>query len=1034
MAELTRDVPPLYVASPFADAVLTPTSVVASTGELGDQAMPRDRAPLRLANRHRPVIAIGRRLPLLTGRTTEIDELSERIRRGDSVEIFAGNGFGKTSLINMLLHDRPDLKGYFADGIVLLCGRTIGDNDVVGAIFRTFFDSEQPIALDDAEMLRLLSPVRALVVLDDVELGDEELQEVISSLANPVFLVTSSQRRLHDLAARPVGPLEPADLVAAAELRLGHDLGEGDEQRVVELAHLVDDNPRSWARAIELIENVVDLRDLVSRLQGARDPQTETTRLSLDNTSPVTISVLTLLAELSGVGISEALLEEVLDIDDASVPAIEIVEKGIGRVVDGQILVDLDVAAVAIDRMDGGRVAVGAFDRVVAWSERADDDDLIDEAVTLTAFAAWGLHNDRAADVVDLGRRLDRALFRAGRWSVAAGLLVLVAQAGEVCGQPADTAWALHQMGVRELSLGDTDSAKAHLTQARSIRRRIGDKAGEALTQKHLKRVGRVAALSAPLLIMALLGAILAVGAIAGVALALTGDDDGPDTGVGGGVEVAPPRLTAELESARSVRLTIEPATALGEGERVQVVRTDPDGTETVVSESADETIVVDRDLEPDTTYSYEARIVGGQDSEGADKKPGDWSEAATITTEDDGDTTAPAPPRGLVGVFDDGVVRLSWTQSPEEDAAGYDVIRDGLVIEQGLDVERFVDEAPVTGETHSYQVVAFDNSSNESDPSNPAEVEIPTVPTSSVTTIQSTTTAASTTSQSTTSTTEATTTTRSTTTTSTTTTTTTPLPVSAEMTVSVAGPGRVTSNPAGINCTASSCAHDYTEGDKVTLTAVGVGGSTFAGWSGACTGSGVCNITMTGAKSVTATFNPVVIPPVTLTVDIDPSGSGSVSSNAGGLSCNAAACTGTFPKDAPVTITANPDVGWVFVGWSGGRCPSSGPCTLPLKNDTNVLAVFESAPDTTPPSSPTGIDYNSGTGNLTWTASSSSDVDTYDIYYDKIYESTVAHPTTTYNTGFCDFDYEVVAVDGAGNESAPSGSVFASCSDVQVR
>jgi hypothetical protein len=41
-----------------------------------------------------------------------------------------------------------------------------------------------------------------------------------------------------------------------------------------------------------------------------------------------------------------------------------------------------------------------------------------------------------------------------------------------------------------------------------------------------------------------------------------------------------------------------------------------------------------------------------------------------------------------------------------------------------------------------------------------------------------------------------------------------------------------------------------------VTLTAAAAAGSSFAGWSGACTGSGPCTVAMTAARSVTATFN----------------------------------------------------------------------------------------------------------------------------------------------------------------------------------
>lgn len=68
-------------------------------------------------------------------------------------------------------------------------------------------------------------------------------------------------------------------------------------------------------------------------------------------------------------------------------------------------------------------------------------------------------------------------------------------------------------------------------------------------------------------------------------------------------------------------------------------------------------------------------------------------------------------------------------------------------------------------------------------------------------------------------------------------------------------GSGTVTSNPAGINC-GSTCDFDFNSGTSVTLTATPAQGSTFSGWSGECTGTSTCSVTMSAARTVTATFN----------------------------------------------------------------------------------------------------------------------------------------------------------------------------------
>ncbi|HEY6834981.1 MAG TPA: PASTA domain-containing protein [Gaiellaceae bacterium] len=67
-------------------------------------------------------------------------------------------------------------------------------------------------------------------------------------------------------------------------------------------------------------------------------------------------------------------------------------------------------------------------------------------------------------------------------------------------------------------------------------------------------------------------------------------------------------------------------------------------------------------------------------------------------------------------------------------------------------------------------------------------------------------------------------------------------------------GAGTVTSSPAGIDC-GTTCSHAYEIGSSVTLTATPAKGSSFGGWSGACTGKASCVVAMTAAHSVTASF-----------------------------------------------------------------------------------------------------------------------------------------------------------------------------------
>ena len=67
-------------------------------------------------------------------------------------------------------------------------------------------------------------------------------------------------------------------------------------------------------------------------------------------------------------------------------------------------------------------------------------------------------------------------------------------------------------------------------------------------------------------------------------------------------------------------------------------------------------------------------------------------------------------------------------------------------------------------------------------------------------------------------------------------------------------GGGTVTSDPAGIDC-GLTCSHAFDPSTSVLLTASAASDSTFVGWSGDCSGTGTCTVTMDADKAVTANF-----------------------------------------------------------------------------------------------------------------------------------------------------------------------------------
>jgi hypothetical protein len=171
-------------------------------------------------------------------------------------------------------------------------------------------------------------------------------------------------------------------------------------------------------------------------------------------------------------------------------------------------------------------------------------------------------------------------------------------------------------------------------------------------------------------------------------------------------------------------------------------------------------------------------------------------------------------------------------------------------------------------------------------------------------------------------------------------------------LTVQGAGTGDGTvAGGGGIDCSISSgqtqgnCSVLFAEGVNVDLTASASPGSTFDGWSGACTGTGACQVTMSQARTLTASFSAAT---ATLTVVID--GIGVVNSQGVTPAINCSyiegICSETYPIGTQVTLVAtsqNPDFSWEswFGTGSGFTCTTDPTCVVTMDQDRQVRAWF---------------------------------------------------------------------------------------------
>lgn len=153
-------------------------------------------------------------------------------------------------------------------------------------------------------------------------------------------------------------------------------------------------------------------------------------------------------------------------------------------------------------------------------------------------------------------------------------------------------------------------------------------------------------------------------------------------------------------------------------------------------------------------------------------------------------------------------------------------------------------------------------------------------------------------------------------------------------LTISHTGDGVVAATPPGATC-GGTCTLAYPAGTEVLLQAVPDTCRRFGGWSGDCSGTGDCSLVVDADKTVSADF----YQGADLVVSTTGTGTGTVTSSIAGIDCGAD-CDQTYDACELVTLSATPDTGFRFEGWTGD-CEFDCACELAMDTDHDVTASF---------------------------------------------------------------------------------------------
>lgn len=415
----------------------------------------------------RPVHLLPPAFPNLVDRRAELDAAMAALGQGLPVEVHGPEGAGKSSLLRVLAHHpgtpRPP------DGVVFQACEGEPAADLVQELFRAFYDLPGGVVFTDEVVRRHLGAVRALVLLDDAELGRDDLESIRIAAAGCTFVLASLHPRLFgEGRALALGGLGPDDALALVEGWLGRALSGAERQRLESVRAATGGNPLRLKQAMAAPE-VGD---------GARDDEDD--------------RVLGLLAAMAPAPVPAAQAADILDEPDA--PRVLSSLERRGRVEragagyrpagDGARPVDPALAELAVEwaveRAAEGGVA------------EAEDRRLLVRAAGLAG--SVGFHDEAIA----LARALEASLALGGHVGSWALVLEGALRSARALGDQRAEAWALHELGSRALALEDYGGAGALLGRALELREAAGDQAGAAVTRDNLEVLHQLSPVSQP--------------------------------------------------------------------------------------------------------------------------------------------------------------------------------------------------------------------------------------------------------------------------------------------------------------------------------------------------------------------------------------------------------------------------------------------------------------------------------------------------------------------------------------------------------
>ncbi len=431
-----------------------------------------------------PVLRRPRAIRGLVGRQDDIAAALAALGNSLPVGIYGPPGIGKSTLLRHLAH--AEVGDALPDGVVHLSISRQPAEDVLQSLFEAFYEYDVPFKPTPAQARQLLQGRKALVLLDDAELGHETAEDLLDRAPDCAFVVATRERCLWgECRALGLGGLAEEDARALFERELGRPLTDEEAPAYESLYARLEGHPLGLLQAAAQVREGRPLAEAEPIGKG-------NARQALAALPDEEKRILSTLAALGGGSVGVAHMAALADVTDALSVLDALQERKLVQTQSPRYSLTGDLDRLLPSIWDLTPWCERALAYFLPWAEarREDPAALLEEAGALRRLLDWTAATGRHAETLRLGRALDTALAVSGRWGAWAQVLERIRAAAEALRDRATEAWAHHQLGTRLLCLGDTAAARQPLARALALRGSLGDRAGAAVTRNNLGLIG----------------------------------------------------------------------------------------------------------------------------------------------------------------------------------------------------------------------------------------------------------------------------------------------------------------------------------------------------------------------------------------------------------------------------------------------------------------------------------------------------------------------------------------------------------------